>query len=156
MLAFEDVIVTGHRSIWLDGIFYDNPLATLNGFVGLKSCLRCVCLILLGCLDDYVACYRVGDAVGCAAVYAPEAELYSPYGPAAIGRAAIKAAHQDWVAEGAEDKQIKVINADCSGDLGWCLAHYSEGATGMGTSMNILARQSNGDWLITHCSLNEA
>ena len=107
-------------------------------------------------LDDYVACYRVGDAVGCAAVYAPEAELYSPYGPAATGRAAIKAAHQDWVAEGAEDKQIKVINADCSGDLGWCLAHYSEGATGMGTSMNILARQSNGDWLITHCSLNEA
>tara|TARA_R110000787_G_scaffold217044_4_gene325951 strand:+ start:386 stop:739 length:354 start_codon:yes stop_codon:yes gene_type:complete len=107
-------------------------------------------------LDDYVACYRTGDAAGCASVYSLAAELYSPYGPPAFGRSAIEATHKEWVGEGAEDKQIKVMSAGCSGDLGWCIAHYSEGTTGIGTSVNVLERQSNGDWLITHCSLNEA
>ena len=36
--------------------------------------------------DHYVAYYRAGDAVGCASVYSLNAELYSPYGPPAIGR----------------------------------------------------------------------
>ena len=39
--------------------------------------------------DTYVACYRAQDAAGCAAVFAAEAELFSPFGPPAIGRAAI-------------------------------------------------------------------
>ncbi len=106
--------------------------------------------------DEYVTCYRAGDPAGCASIYSLDAELYSPFGPPAIGRAAIAATHKEWVAEGAAGKQIKVMSAGCSGDLGWCVAIYSEGKTGSGTSMNILARQLDGSWSITHCSLNEA
>ena len=105
--------------------------------------------------DEYVACYRSADAIGCAALFASDAELYYPFGPPAIGRAAIAATHEQWVSEGAEDKQITVMDAGGSGDVGWCLAQYSEGSTGRGTSLSILARQPEGNWLITHCSLNE-
>lgn len=106
--------------------------------------------------DRYVASYRSADAVGCASVFTSEAELYSPYGPAAVGRTAIEATHQEWVNEGAENKEIDVVDAGGSGDVGWCLAHYSEGSTGRGTSLNVLGRQPDANWQITHCSLNEA
>jgi ketosteroid isomerase-like protein len=106
--------------------------------------------------EAYVSSYRARDAAGCASVYSSDAELYSPYGPAAIGRAAIEAAHREWVEEGGEHKKIIVMSEGRSGDLGWCMAHYSEGSTGNGTSLNILERQPDGNWLITHCSLNEA
>jgi ketosteroid isomerase-like protein len=106
--------------------------------------------------DGYVTSYREGDAAGCASCFVPAAELFSPYGPPTIGRSAIQAIHQEWVKEGAEDKTIVVVNAGASQDIGWCTAHYSEGATGNGTSLNILQRQRNGSWLITHCSLNAA
>jgi len=106
-------------------------------------------------LDQYVSLYRKGDAAGCASVYSLEAELYSPFGPPAIGRQAIEAAHIDWVEGGAESKEINVLSAGHSGDLGWCIARYSEGTTGSGSSLNILARQPDGSWAITHCSLNE-
>lgn len=107
-------------------------------------------------LDRYVSYYRDGDAAGCASVYSAEAEMYSPYGPPAIGRRAIEAAHKEWVEEGADSKQINVLSAGSNGDLGWCIANFSEGSTGSGSSMNILARQLDGSWAITHCSLNEA
>ena len=106
--------------------------------------------------DRYVASYRSADAFGCASVFASEAELYSPYGPPVIGRIAIEATHREWVNEGAENKEIDVVDAGGSGNVGWCLAHYREGSTGRGTSLNVLERQQDGDWLITHCSLNEA
>ena len=106
--------------------------------------------------DRYLSSYRAGDATGCASVFSLDSELYSPYGPPAIGRAAIASAHKEWVEEGGEDKQLQVMSAGCSGDLGWCVVSYSEGTTGNGTSINILARQPDGAWLITHCSLNEA
>ena len=107
-------------------------------------------------LDSYVASYRSADAVGCASVFAVEGELYSPYGPPVIGRAAIEATHQVWVSDGAENKEMIVKDAGGQGDIGWCLAHYSEGSTGRGTALNVLERQPDGKWLITHCSLNEA
>ncbi len=88
--------------------------------------------------DFYVACYREGDAAGCAAAFSPVAELYSPYGPPAVGRAAIEALHREWVEEEAEDKQITIERSGCSGDLGWCVAQFSEGSAAMGTSLNIL------------------
>lgn len=106
--------------------------------------------------DAYVACYRAGDAARCASFFVSGGELYSPYGPPAIGRVAIEAAHRDWVEDGAENKTIEVTGAGCSGNLGWCLAHYSEGSTGQGTSLNVFERQTDGSWLITHCSLNQA
>lgn len=106
-------------------------------------------------LDHYVTCYRLGDAKGCASVYSVHAEMYSPFGPPAIGRQAIEDTHVEWVSEGADNKQITVSSAERNGDLGWCIAQFSEGTTGEGISLNVLARQSDGRWLITHCSLNE-
>ncbi|MEX0286367.1 MAG: nuclear transport factor 2 family protein [Paracoccaceae bacterium] len=106
--------------------------------------------------DQYVSCYRQSDAKGCASVFAETAEMYSPFGPAAIGRQAIEHTHAEWVQEGAEDKQITVRSAGHTGDLGWCVAEFSEGSTGEGISLNVLARQPDGKWRITHCSLNEA
>ena len=107
-------------------------------------------------LDHYVFCYRKGDAAGCASIYVLEAELYSPFGAPAIGRQAIEAMHKEWVEEIAEDKEIIVLSAGGNDELGWCVARFSEGTTGSGFSMNILARQPDGHWAITHCSLNEA
>ncbi len=107
-------------------------------------------------LDRYAACYRTGDAQGCASVYSLNAKLYSPFGPPAIGRDAIEATHEEWVQEDAEEKKINVISAGCEGNLGWCVANFSEGSTGNGSSLNVLSRQMDGNWLITLCSLNES
>ncbi|MFT5000666.1 MAG: ketosteroid isomerase-like protein [Planctomycetota bacterium] len=106
-------------------------------------------------LDQYVSYYREGDAAGCASMYVRDAELYSPFGPTAIGRQAIEATHKEWVEDGTENKQITVLGAGHSDDLGWCIARFNEGTTVSGSSLNILARQPDGSWAITHCSLNE-
>ncbi|WP_135507188.1 nuclear transport factor 2 family protein [Roseovarius aestuariivivens] len=107
-------------------------------------------------LDHYVTYYQARDAKGCASLYAAHAEMYSPFGPPAIGRRAIEDAHAEWVMEGSENKKITVSSANRDGDLGWCVAQFSEGTTGEGISLNVLSRQPDGSWLITHCSLNEA
>jgi len=105
--------------------------------------------------DTYVAAYRAGDAAGCAAIFTDDAELFSPYGPTARGRSAIRQTHEEWTSEGGENKAITVIEAGMSGDLAWCLAEFSEGeTTGEGTSLNVLERQPDGGWLIRMCSLN--
>ncbi|MEP1209238.1 MAG: nuclear transport factor 2 family protein [Rhizobiaceae bacterium] len=110
-----------------------------------------------GVLDHYLACYRAKDAAGCAGSYSVDAELYSPYGPPAIGRIAIEASHREWLAEdgSGSNKVIEVVSAGLSGDIGWCLAHYSDGPEENGTSLNVLERQADGTWLIRQCSLNE-
>ncbi|MEM7278877.1 MAG: nuclear transport factor 2 family protein [Pseudomonadota bacterium] len=106
--------------------------------------------------DHYLSSYRAGDAVGCASVFSADAELYSPYGPTAIGCDAIASVHREWLEEGGEDKQLEVKSAGANGTLGWCVVRFSEGTTGDGYSVNVLAREPSGRWLITHCSLNEA
>ena len=107
--------------------------------------------------DEYVAAYRRGDAAGCAAMFSADARLLSPYAPQAQGRDAITALHRDWVADGAEAKTINVLDAGGSGNTAWCFATFSEGTEdGDGTSLNILHREANGSWRISHCSLNEA
>lgn len=105
-------------------------------------------------LDEYVSQYRAGNAAGCAACYAVDAELYSPFGPPAIGRDSIAAMHMEWVKENAQSKQIEVLNSGHIGDLGWCTANFHEGSEESGISLNVLARQPDGRWLITHTSLN--
>lgn len=105
--------------------------------------------------NTYATRYRAADASGCAVLFSPGAELFSPYGPPAVGRDAIEAAHLEWFDEAAQTKRIKVVSAGSSGDLGWCLAHYSEGEQGRGSSLNVLERQASGNWLILRCSLNE-
>lgn len=106
-------------------------------------------------MDRMVQAYRAGDAIGCAAIFTEDAILYSPYAVAARGRDAIEALHRDWTAHGGDAKTLTVLETGSSGDLGWCLAAYSEGeGIGNGTSLNILARQPDGRWLIRICSLS--
>lgn len=105
--------------------------------------------------DGYTEAYRIRDAAGCASFFTADAELFSPYGPAAKGRKAIEAIHAEWVEEGGENKVINVVQAGIDGHIGWCLAHFSEGTADHGTSLNVLHRQPDGGWLISHCSLNE-
>ncbi len=104
--------------------------------------------------DVYAAAYRAGDACACAAVFAPEGELYSPYAPPARGRSAIEALHGIWTQGGGGGKQLSIVDAGSSGDLAWCLATFSEGqVTGDGTSLNILERQADGKLQVRICSL---
>jgi ketosteroid isomerase-like protein len=93
--------------------------------------------------DAMVVAYRAGDAAGCAALFTADAILLSPYAHAARGRAAIEALHHEWTSDGGSE-----------GDLGWCLAAYSEGdGSGDGTSLRVLERQPDGRWLISSRSL---
>ncbi|CCV15045.1 nuclear transport factor 2 family protein [Mesorhizobium sp. STM 4661] len=113
---------------------------------------------LQGLWNIYVAAYRTGDAAGCAALFAEDAELHSPYAPPARGRAAIEALHRVWTQDGGgADKQLTIVKASGSGDLAWSLAVYSEGeAAGEGTSLTVFERQAGGNWLIRMCSLNSS
>jgi uncharacterized protein (TIGR02246 family) len=105
-------------------------------------------------MDRMAAAYRAGDAAGCAALFTTDAALFSPYATATRGRDAIEALHRIWTA-GANSKRLTVVEAGQSGDLGWCLAAYSEGdVTGNGTSLCTLVRQPDGTWQIRLCSLN--
>ncbi|MBZ9759639.1 nuclear transport factor 2 family protein [Mesorhizobium sp. CA8] len=105
--------------------------------------------------DVYVAAYRSGNASGCAAIFTENAEMHSPYGPPARGRAAIEALHDIWVQHAGPNKTLQVIEAGSSGNLAWTLAAYSEGeAVGNGTSLSVFEHQVGGGWLIRMCSLN--
>ncbi|MDH4167276.1 MAG: DUF4440 domain-containing protein [Gammaproteobacteria bacterium] len=109
---------------------------------------------LQGLMNAMAKAYRAGDAAGCASLFVPDGELYSPYAPPARGRGAIEALHQEWT-QGGENKQLNVIGAGCSGDIAWCHTAYSEGeVSGDGTSLSVLERQANGQWLIRICMLN--
>ena len=105
--------------------------------------------------DRYVAACRSGDPEGCAALFTDDAEVVSPYGPTARGRAAIAATHRDWVGGGVAGKEVCVLACGSDGDLAWCLAAYREGESiGQGSSLNVLERQPDGSWLIRVSSLN--
>ena len=109
---------------------------------------------LQGLLDRMVAAYTTGDAAGCAALFTPDASLFSPYAPPTHGRAAIEALHRDWVGHGG-NKSIRIVQSGGTGDWAWALAHYSEGdVAGDGTSLIIFARQPDGRWLCHMSSLN--
>lgn len=105
-------------------------------------------------MDRMAVAYQTGDAMGCAALFTADASLFSPYATATHGRDAIEALHRVWAAP-SNSKQLTVMDTGRSGDLGWCLAAYSEGdVTGNGTSLCVLQCQPDGSWLIRHCSLN--
>jgi ketosteroid isomerase-like protein len=55
-------------------------------------------------LDEMTAAYRAGDAAAIAAMFPADAQLHSPYAPAAIGRPAIEVLHREWVGDGVKDK----------------------------------------------------
>lgn len=105
--------------------------------------------------DLYVAAYQTGDAHGCAAVFLPDAKMMSPDGPTACGREEIEAQHAEWTREGGEGKRLEIVEFGGSDDVAWALSEFREGkATGEGTSLCVLERQSDGRWLIRMCSLN--
>jgi len=114
-------------------------------------------------IDRYLAAYTAKDAAGCAALYAGTAEVHSPFGPVARGRAEIEAEHQRWFGEGETNKTMQVTRAGACGDLGYCLVAFdadllgADGATERvrGTSLNVMERRTDGVWTITLTSLNE-
>jgi len=99
--------------------------------------------------------YRAGDATGCAAMWTEDGAIYSPFAPPVHGRAAIEAIHREWTGGGGGgNKRLEVLDAGSKGNLAWCLAAFSEGSTESGTSLNILERQPDCNWLIRVSSLN--
>jgi uncharacterized protein (TIGR02246 family) len=104
-------------------------------------------------MNTMATAYRAGDAHACAQMFVIDGVLYSPYAFPAHGHAEIEALHRDWT-EGVNGKELRVLDAARSGDIGWCLVAYSEGdATGNGTSLSVVELQPDGKWLIRICSL---
>jgi uncharacterized protein (TIGR02246 family) len=58
------------------------------------------------------------DAGACAALFTHDGLVLSPYGPPAKGREEIRATHQSWFDEGETNKQLKLLEADSSGEIG--------------------------------------
>ena len=120
--------------------------------------------IFQGLIDRYLANYAAHDAAGCAALYAPDGKVFSPFGPPAMGRDQIAATHLDWFKAGEADKTMTVTHAAIAGDLGYCLVAFEAGVPGAGgtteryrgTSLNVMERRSDGVWTIKLTSLNEA
>jgi ketosteroid isomerase-like protein len=104
-------------------------------------------------LDQMAASYCAGDAAGCAALFAEDGQLHSPFAPPAVGRAAIERLHEAWTREGGS-KFFEALDCGAEGSLGWCLCRFSEGDhTGDGTSLIVLVRGPSGDWLVRSCCL---
>ena len=98
-------------------------------------------------LDRMAAAYSAGDAKACANLFTEDAQLHSSFAPPAIGRAAIEALHEDWVAEPSA-KSFVLVDHGSTGNIAWCVCRFSEGhEAGNGTSQLILESQTNGAWL---------
>lgn len=111
-------------------------------------------------IDRYLAAYAAHDADACAALYSDDAVVISPFGPPAIGRAEIAAAHRAWFADGETGKTMTVLRAGIAGDIGHCLVAFSADVPGdtaperfHGASLNTLIRTAEG-WRLTLTSLN--
>ena len=106
-------------------------------------------------LDRMAIAYSAGDAAACAEMFAMNAQLHSPFGPAAVGRPAIEELHRDWVAD-STSKSFTILDHGSEEALAWCLCRFSEGdVTGDGTSLIVLERQEHHHtWLIRICCLH--
>lgn len=113
-------------------------------------------------LERWVASFSAGDIETCVEIYSEDGAIYSPYGPAATGRQAIRETHKEWLDAGETNKRIKVLEAGGDGSLAYCVAAYSgdypqeDGsiATESGTSLNIAVKQPDGSWKLHISSLN--
>ena len=76
-------------------------------------------------IDRYVDAYNRHDLAAIGAIFTDTASLYSPYGPPAVGHAAIMQAHTDWFAANEQNKRMTVISAQATGDLAYCVLHYA-------------------------------
>lgn len=114
-------------------------------------------------IDRYLAACAAADAAGCAALYAENGEVHSPFGPPAIGQAQIEAAHLSWFEDGETNKLMAVTRAGTDGNLGDCLVGFEADVPGenghmerfRGTSLNVMERRSDGVWTIKLTSPNE-
>ena len=79
-------------------------------------------------IDRYVDAYNRHDLVAIGAIFTDTASVYSPYGPPAMGHAAIMRAHTDWFAANEQNKRMKVISAQATGDLAYCCLLYTSDA----------------------------
>ena len=114
-------------------------------------------------IDRYLLAYDRHDAAACAAVYAVDGQILSPFGPPVIGTAAIRAVHEEWFDEGETGKTMTIAEARAEGGTGFCLVAYAadvpDGAGGTtesrGLSLNTMTRRDGGDWVIRHTSITE-
>ena len=108
-------------------------------------------------LDGYLTAYAARDAEVCAETYCTDGEIHSLFGPKVAGRAAIQALHVEWFSTSEKNKRLDILSADARDDLGYVLLRYAadtpEGSES-GTSLNVLARDSAGQWQIRFTSLN--
>ncbi|MFK7745374.1 MAG: nuclear transport factor 2 family protein [Roseobacter sp.] len=105
-------------------------------------------------LDRMARAYCAQDAQACAALFTENAQVHSPFGAPAVGRAAIEALHRDWVSEPSA-KAFLILDHGSADTLAWCLCRFSEGdKTGDGTSLLVMEQQPDGAWLIRSCCLH--
>lgn len=106
-------------------------------------------------LDRMTLAYRTGHADACAAMFTVDAQLYSPYAPPAIGRAAIQSLHAEWIGQGVADKELEIIDAGGSQGSAWSLNRYAEDEGRIrGVSLTVWQLDTDGEWRIRMCSLN--
>lgn len=104
----------------------------------------------------YLKAYEKHDAADCAAIYAENALVLTPWGPPAKSRSAIEETHREWFEEGETNKSLTITDLRVNGDLATCLMGFSADvpADGGGTepshgsSLSALARNTDGIWLI--------
>ncbi len=113
-------------------------------------------------IEAYAEAYNRCDAEALTRFYSDDGAIYSPYGPAARGRAAIRAIHAEWLAAGERNKRMVLHDYGCDGNVGFLLTGYfgdvpgEDGAlvTESGVSLHAVIRQSDGGWKIQVSSLN--
>lgn len=107
-------------------------------------------------MDAYLSAYAETDAEGCAAIYASEALVITPWGPPTKGRDAIIDAHLDWFTENETNKTLTIADLRLEGNLATCLMAFSadvpteKGGSepSHGASLSILVRNHAGAWQI--------
>jgi uncharacterized protein (TIGR02246 family) len=110
----------------------------------------------------WLEAFSRGDAEACADLWTENGAIYSPYGPPAIGREAIKQAHQDWLSAGEINKNLEILEAGGDGNTAFLVASYSgdypteDGGyeTESGKVVNVCTRHPDGRWKFHIGSLN--
>jgi ketosteroid isomerase-like protein len=113
-------------------------------------------------LDHWLACYARGDIEGAVACFAADGAIYLPYGPPAVGHAALMRLHASWLADDETDKRVLVREARGSGDVAYCVADYFTEAVApdgqrireTGTVINVAVRDASGGWVLQISSIN--
>ena len=110
----------------------------------------------------WLQAFSRGDIEACTDLYTENGAIYSPYGPAAIGREAIMQTQQAWFDAGETNKKLEIVNAGGDGDTAYCVTSYSgdyptgDGSyhTESGKALNVFLRQPDGHWKFHISSLN--